>query len=291
MEKKYDIFVECTDAHCNVLEEGISELYNQWKRQGKDCRKLQKFMDFVEENSCLSVNFRDEDIQQFLEDDAIPTRNDVSDRKSRQFGSSPDAEKAVRSGPYDKDRNVFDTRIKDARDFRYLSLIIPNNSLGNRRYGFWHCRTKVRYKDLTWKDKVRFLRHNSLHGKHGYVVEKEDKNSDIDRERLAKETGCWRCVHFIVAMKFKDALEECDPNEWASLFPDPNDPKDHIEALTKEEVPPSEFKVFTMRKEYEWYLNHESSIETLPAAVKEITETIIKIVRMLDDKNIDLEQV
>jgi hypothetical protein len=67
---------------------------------------------------------------------------------------------------------------------------------------------------------------------------------------LTVESGCWKCVHLIAALKFKDFIANKPQDEWANLFPDPSDPRDHIEALTKERIPPTEFKVFRKKPKF-----------------------------------------
>lgn len=288
---KFEIFFKCTDEYHKNLEESLSELCNQWDSQSK-CKNIPRaFADFVVQNAYLSVNLYDEGIQQFLEAEELPTRDEIADRKYRHFGSSPHAEMETRSGHYSPYRNAFDANVKDAREIRYLTLTIPNNSLGNTRYGDWHCLTKAKYKELEWKNKVRFLRHNSLHDKHGYVIEKEDRVKDIDRDRLTNESGCWECVHFIAALKFKDFLADKSQDEWVNLFPDPNDPKDHIEALTKEKIPPTEFIVRIKKKDYQWCLDREVEEDEPSERFREPIETFLRIYRLLVEKNVEVEQV
>lgn len=289
--EKFNIFFECSNEYHKILKESLMKLCSQWKCQGKGPEILRDFADFVAKNGHLSVNLRDDDIQLFLESEALPTRENIADYRSVKYDTLSTAEEEVRSGSHLRERDAFKTHIKDEREICYLALTVPNNSLGNTRFGHWYCLTKVGYRELKWKKSIRFLRHNSLHDKHGYVLKKEDKKLDVDRERLKNESGCWKCVNFIAALKFKDLLEDNDFQKWALLFPDPSDQTDHIEALTKEKISPTEFKVFRKKEHFEWYLDQELKIEKLPPQAKEIVEPFIKIIRLLGEKNIDLEQI
>lgn len=288
---KFEIFFECNKKHHKALKDFLSKLCRQWNSQGKDGNIPQAFADFVAKNGHLLVNLRNDDIQLFLESEVLPTRQDIADYRSNKYGGLSTAEMEVRTGRYIRERDAFDKYVENAREIRYLLLTIPNNFMGNNRFGEWYCLTKVGYSGLSWKESIRFLRHNSLHNKRGYVLEKKDRELDIKRDHLTNESGCWECVHFIAALKFKNLLADKSQDEWANLFPDPSDPTDHIEALTKEKIPPTEFKVFRKKDDYQWYLDQESKIEKLPPAVKEIVESVIEICRLLKDKNIDLEQI